>query len=319
MSKGEVDQQWLLIEKLLLEQTKEQRRARRWGVFFKCLAFVYVFVGLALFLPFLNVGLFAGAKDHVALVSIKGVIADDQEANANAIVAGLRRAFEAGDSKAVIVAINSPGGSPVQSGYVYDEIVRLRSLYPEKKVYAVISDIGASGAYYIAAAADEIYADKASLVGSIGVITSGFGFVGLLEKLGIDRRLYTAGENKALLDPFVPRQESQTQFWQEVLAITHKQFVAAVKKGRGNRLARDPKLFSGLIWPGEQALSLGLIDGLGSAGYVAREVVGVDELVDYSQRKSPLARFATKFGMSFAEGAVVELGESMQKSSYQLR
>ncbi|KZZ33060.1 S49 family peptidase, partial [Oleiphilus sp. HI0086] len=219
---------------------------------------------------------------YTALVNLEGVIASGEEANADFLVTGLRAAFEAEGTQAVVLRINSPGGSPVQSGYVYDEIKRLRGLYPETPLYAVISDIGASGAYYIAAAADKIYADKASLVGSIGVVASGFGFVDTMKKLGVERRLYTAGAHKGFLDPFSDEKGDEVEFWESVLNTTHQQFIAKVKEGRGERLKVDEEIFSGLIWSGEQALEKGLVDGLGSAGYVAREVVGAEEIIDFT-------------------------------------
>lgn len=294
------DKEWQLIEKLLMQQNKESRRARRWGIFFKLLTFGYLFVILFLFtLPNWMgdkpVGL-GGA--HTALVDINGVISDQDIANADTIVTGLRDAFEDVNTKGVVLRINSPGGSPVQAGYVYDEIMRLKNLYSNIKVYAVISDIGASGAYYIAAAADEIYADKASLVGSIGVISSSFGFVDALDKLGIERRVFTAGESKAFLDPFSPMKEKDKDFWQGVLSVTHKQFIDQVKKGRGDRLKSDDKVFSGLIWTGEQALEIGLIDGLGSTGFVAREVIGEENIVDFTLKRSPFEEFADRLGIA---------------------
>ncbi|CAH0990117.1 hypothetical protein SIN8267_00202 [Sinobacterium norvegicum] len=310
--------QWSLLEKLLLEQTAEQKKTRRWGVFFKVLVFVYIFAGLAVLYPRIQPSLSVG-EEHVALVRVDGVIAADKPASANKIVTGLRRAFEAESSKAVIVAINSPGGSPVQSGYVYDEIVRLRELYPDKPVYAVIADLGASGGYYIASAADEIYANRASLVGSIGVVSAGFGFVGLMDKIGVDRRTYTAGRNKSLLDPFQPPKAEDKVFWQQVLDTTHGQFVAAVKQGRGDRLVVSDDLFTGLIWSGEQALSLGLIDGLGSSGYVARDVVGFEEIVDYSDKGSPFAQLLSGLGMSVGLGMAEAMVESSQYGGLQLR
>jgi protease-4 len=238
----------------------------------------------------------------VALVSLDGVIAADAPANANTVVAGLRDAFADGSSKAVILSINSPGGSPVQSGYINDEIYRLKALYPEKKLYAVIADLGASGGYYVASAADEIYADKASLVGSIGVISAGFGFEKLIEKMGVERRIYSAGESKAFLDSFSAEKERDVTFWQSVLAETHAQFIEVVKAGRGERLINDPAIFSGLIWTGEGALAKGLIDGLGSAGYVAREVIGVEDVIDYTVEPNPFEQFAKRIGTYFALG-----------------
>ena len=231
-------------------------------------------------------------------MNLKGVIADGEEANADFLVTGLRAAFEDVGVQAVILRINSPGGSPVQSGYVYDEIKRLRSLHPEKPLYAVISDIGASGAYYIAAAADQIYADKASLVGSIGVVASGFGFVDTLEKLGVERRLYTSGDHKGFLDPFSDEKPKEVAFWKSVLGNTHEQFISKVKEGRGDRLKVNDDVFSGLIWNGEQALEMGLIDGLGSAGFVAREVVGAEEIVDFTPRPDPFERLTKTLGIA---------------------
>ena len=231
-----------------------------------------------------------------------GVIAADQEASADNIIGSLRDAFDADEALGVILRINSPGGSPVQSGYIFDEIRRLKETRPDFPVYAVIMDLGASGAYYIAAAADEIYADKASLVGSIGVIGSGFGFVDTMEKLGVERRLYTSGEHKAFLDPFSPQNEEEKEFWQGVLKVTHKQFISQVKLGRGERLNETPDMFSGLVWTGEQAVDMGLVDGLSSSSQIARDVLGTDELVSYTYRPDPFAKFVEKFGMSFGQG-----------------
>ncbi|MGX5219025.1 MULTISPECIES: signal peptide peptidase SppA [Pseudomonas] len=302
---------WKLLEKTLLAGVQEQRRSRRWGIFFKLLTFIYLFGALVLFSPMLKLGK-AGEVGgaHTALIEVRGVIADKEAASADNIVGSLRAAFEDENTKGVILRINSPGGSPVQSGYIYDEIKRLRGEHPDIKLYAVISDIGASGAYYIASAADQIYADKASLVGSIGVTAASFGFVGLMDKLGVDRRVYTSGEHKAFLDPFQPPKAEETEFWQGVLDTTHQQFIDSVKKGRGDRLkvAENPELFSGLVWSGEQALKLGLIDGLGSTSYVARDVIGQKELVDFTVQDSPLDRFAKKLGASVAENIALWMG-----------
>ncbi|MCI0997323.1 S49 family peptidase, partial [Pseudomonas corrugata] len=247
---------------------------------------------------------------YTAVIDIEGMIADKEAASADNIIGSLRAAFEDSKVKGVVLRINSPGGSPVQAGYVYDEIVRLRAAHPDIKVYAVIADLGASGAYYIASAADQVYADKASLVGSIGVTAAGYGFVETLDKLGIERRVYTAGEHKSFLDPFQPQKPEETAFWQGVLDTTHKQFIASVKKGRGDRLKdkEHPELFSGLVWSGEQALSLGLIDGLGSASSVARDVIGEKELVDFTVEESPLDRFSKKLGASIAERLAMWMG-----------
>ena len=301
--------EWRLIERAFMGLQKEQRSARRWGIFFKLLTFGYLFVILGVFLFADSFAPDADdAGEHTAVVQVKGPIADGEEASADAIIHALRKAFKADDAKAVILRINSPGGSPVQSGYVYDEVKRLRALHPEKKVYAVIMDIGASGAYYIAASADEIYADKASLVGSIGVISSGFGFVDLMEKVGVERRTFTAGDNKALLDPFSPLQDKERQFWQSVLNTTHQQFIEQVKLGRGDRIKDDTKLYSGLVWTGEQAVELGLIDGLGSSSHVARQIVGAEKLVDYTPQGTPLEQIIDQLGVSFAKGMSAQLG-----------
>jgi protease-4 len=234
------------------------------------------------------------------VVEIKGEIASDSEASAENIVAALRSAFDDEGAQAVVLLINSPGGSPVQAGIINDEITRLKGLH-DKKVYAVVEETCASAAYYIAAAADNIYVDKASLVGSIGVLMDGFGFTGLMEKLGIERRLMTAGD-KGLLDPFSPQDESQRQFMQNLLAQIHTQFIDVVKKGRGDRLKETPETFSGLVWNGQQAVALGLADGLGNLDYVAREIVKAEELVDYTRRENVGLRLAKRFGASIGEG-----------------
>ncbi|MCK9799654.1 signal peptide peptidase SppA [Pseudomonas sp. MAFF 302030] len=310
-AEGGDDKSWKLLEKTLLAGVQEQRRSRRWGIFFKLLTFVYLFGALLLFTPLMDMEKSAGrGASYTALIEVTGVIADKESASADNIVGSLRTAFEDPKVKAVVLRINSPGGSPVQSGYVYDEIRRLRALHKDTKVYAVISDLGASGAYYIASAADEIYADKASLVGSIGVTAAGYGFVGTMEKLGVERRTYTSGEHKSFLDPFQPQKAEETQFWQGVLDTTHRQFIASVKQGRGDRLKdKDhPELFSGLVWSGEQALQLGLIDGLGSASSIARDVVGEKELVDFTVQESPFDRFSKKLGASVAEQLAMWMG-----------
>ncbi|MFI7858145.1 S49 family peptidase [Pseudomonas promysalinigenes] len=302
---------WKLLEKTLLAGVQEQRRARRWGIFFKLLTFVYLFGILVLFTPLMDMDAAATRSgNHTALVEVRGVIADQEAASADNLIKSLREAFKDPKTKAVVMRINSPGGSPVQAGYVYDEIRRLRAEHPDTKLYAVITDLGASGAYYIASAADEIYADKASLVGSIGVTAAGYGFVGAMEKLGVERRSYTAGEHKAFLDPFSPEKPDERAFWQGVLNTTHQQFIAMVKQGRGDRLKdkEHPELFSGLIWSGEQAKSLGLVDGLGSASYVAREVVGEKDLVDYTVQESPFDRFSKRIGASVAEHLAMWMG-----------
>lgn len=308
---GGDDKSWRLLEKAVLAGVQEQRRARRWGIFFKLLTFLYLFGALLMFSPLFDLQKTAArGETHTALVEVRGMIADNEAASADNIVSSLRAAFEDPKTKGVVLRINSPGGSPVQSGYIYDEIRRLRGEHPDTKVYAVITDLGASGAYYIASAADEIYADKASLVGSIGVTAASFGFVELMGKLGVERRVYTSGEHKAFLDPFQPQKDDETRFWQGVLDTTHRQFIESVKKGRGDRLKVDghPELFSGLVWSGEQALELGLVDKLGSTSYVAREVIGAKEIVDYTKQDTPFDRFAKRLGASMAEQLAMWMG-----------
>jgi protease-4 len=277
---------------------KEQRRARRWGIFFKLFFVVYLIIFLIAFVGSKNANNLMSGERHTALVELVGVIADDENASANNIVSGLRAAFENENSAAVILSINSPGGSPVQSAYINSEIKRLREMYPAKPIYAVVSDICASGGVYVAVAADKIFANESSIVGSIGVRMDGFGFEGTIEKLGIERRLLTAGEHKAVLDPFSPENPIEKQHVQTMLNEIHQEFINVVKEGRGERLADDPKLFTGLFWTGVKAMELGLIDGLGSAGYVAREVVGVEDIVDYSYKEDFFQRFAGRIGSS---------------------
>ena len=287
------DKQWQLLEKILLQSLREQRLARRWGIVFKGLFFVYILGALALVAPFWPSGGW-GEEEHVAVVQVSGVISEREKASAGAMIRGLKEAFDS-EALAVVLAINSPGGSPVQADQVFREIQRLRG-ESEKPVYAVINDIGASGAYYIAAAADEIYADKASLVGSIGVISAGFGFVDVMEKLGVERRVFTAGSHKAMLDAFSPLSVDEEVFWHGVLEKTHQQFVARVKQGRGDRLADNDEIFSGLIWSGEQALELGLIDGFSSVRELARDRFDTEDIIDYTPRRPPLERLMSSFG-----------------------
>lgn len=311
---------WELVASIAQTALDEQKKSRRWGIFFKLLTFAYISVVFAgvYFQNKESVSNMGVTTPHTAIVEINGAIADDQDASANNIVSGLRAAFESEGSKAVMMVINSPGGSPVQAGYVYDEINRLRDLHPEKKVYAVIKDLCASGGYYIASAADEIYADKASLVGSIGVTAASFGFVDLMDKVGVERRNFTSGENKSFLDPFSPLKNDEKLFWENVLKTTHEQFVNVVKEGRGDKLTTDVDLFSGLIWTGEQSLDLGLIDGLGSPGAVARDVIGQEEIKNYTPRLSPFEEFTRRFGASIGVGVAKVLGLS-SNSPVQLR
>ncbi|QMU60716.1 MAG: S49 family peptidase [Gammaproteobacteria bacterium] len=285
---------------------KEQRRARKWGIFFKLLGFAYVSIFLVtLMAPYFSN--FSAKTQHTALVELAGVIADGEEASADNIVSGLRAAFENNNSAAVILRINSPGGSPVQASYINREITRLREMHPEKPIYAVVTDICASGGVFAAVATDKIYADKASIVGSIGVRMDGFGFVDAMEKLGVERRLMTAGEHKGLLDPFQPENEFEKQHIQSLLDEIHQQFIDVVVEGRGDKLAKDKNMFSGLFWTGEQALELGLVDGFGSASYVAREVVGVEDIQDYTFREDIFQRFAKRLGTAMVEPVIKAL------------
>ncbi len=289
-----------LITKLTMGALTEQRRARRWGIFFKLFMVAYVLVFLLLLIPKTDGGI-GGTKKHTALIDVRGVIAADAEASADNIISGLRDAFKNKHAAGVILRINSPGGSPVQSGYVSDEIKRLRKLHPKVPLYAVITDVCASGGYYIAAAADEIYADKASMVGSIGVLMSTFGFVDAMEKLGVERRLLTAGENKGFLDPFSPMKENDIDHVQSMLGNIHQQFIDTVKAGRGDRLKESKGLFTGLVWTGEQGLEMGLVDALGSSSYVAREIIGEEHIVDYTYQPDPIERFADRLGIVMAK------------------
>lgn len=285
-----------LVE-LAFSSLKEQRRARRWGIFFKLLTFAYLTILLVFLLDFEYEDTGKG-EEHTALVEIEGVIFTGEEAGADNVVSGLRSAFEDSDTKGVIVRINSPGGSPVQAGYIHDEILRLRKKYPDIPLYAVIADIAASGGYYVAAAADKVYADEASIVGSIGVRMDSFGFVQAIEKLGIERRLMTAGDNKALMDPFLPQKPEETAHIQGLLEKIHAQFIEVVKKGRGNRLTDEDKLFSGLVWSGEESIKLGLVDALGSAGFVSREVIDAERIKDFTKERDWLERFADRIGVA---------------------
>lgn len=293
-----------VIERLAFSALREQRRARRWGIFFKLLMFAYLIVLFISYMPgdWSGDGLSQGR--HTALVDVRGVIADNEAANAESIISGLRAAFENKNTAGVILRVNSPGGSPVQAGYVNDEIFSLRKKYPKIPVYAVITDICASGGYYIASAADKIYADKASVVGSIGVLMNGFGFVETMKKLGVERRLITAGKHKGFMDPFSPLKASDRKYIHQMLDDIHRQFIATVRKGRGDRLQENDTLFSGLVWTGEQGIKLGLVDALGSTDYVARKVIGAAKIVNYTRRRPYLERLAERLGT----GATQALG-----------
>jgi protease-4 len=288
-----------VIEKLALEAVKEQRRARRWGIFFKLLAFGYVAFIIMLALDWRGEDGLSSGK-HSALVDMTGVIEARGEASADRIAAALQNAFKDRNTQGVILRINSPGGSPVQAGVIYDEIRRLRAVYPDIPIYTVVEDVCASGGYYVAAATDRIYVDKASIVGSIGVIMNGWGFTKVIDKLGVERRVLTAGENKAFLDPFLPLDEKHRQHAQGMLGEIHQQFVEQVKKGRGKRLKESAELFSGLMWTGAKSVELGLTDALGSVDYVAREVIKAESIVDFTQKENIAERFAKRLGAGVA-------------------
>lgn len=294
------------LERLAREFLQDRQRDRRWRVFFRLMwVGLFALFVLASFMSKPQGGA-AHSGPHTAVVEVRGEISGDTEANAELLVAALKSAFEERQAKAVVLRINSPGGSPVQAGIVYDEIQRLKKLH-DKKVYAVVEEMCASGAYYIAAAADEIYTDKASIVGSIGVLMNGFGFTGLMDKVGVDRRLMTAGENKAMGDPFSPVNEKHKAYTQVMLDQIHAQFIKVVKEGRGSRLKESPEVFSGMYWNGEQAVSMGLADHLGNIDHVAREVVKAEKLVDYTPKDNVAERLAKRFGASLGAGAIQAL------------
>ncbi len=290
------------LEKLAFAALTEQRLARRWRNFVR-LAWLAFFIVIAWAVIVRSGPAKDSAAPHTALVEIKGEIASGAEASAELIVAALRGAFEDEAAQAVVLLINSPGGSPVQAGIINDEIKRLK-LKHKKPTYAVVEESCASAAYYIAVAADKIFVDKASIVGSIGVLMDGFGFTGLMDKLGVERRLMTAGENKGFLDPFSPQTERQRAFAQTMLDQIHKQFIDVVKAGRGSRLKETPETFSGLFWSGQQAIELGLADQLGNLDFVAREIVKAEEIVDYTRRENVAERLVKRFGAAMGEGAV---------------
>ena len=290
------------LEKLAFAALNEQKATRRWKTFVR-LSWLAFFI--ALVWMFLHRGTSAtdATTPHTAVIEIKGEIAAGADASAEFVNAALKAAFEDEGSKAIVLLINSPGGSPVQAGMMNDEIRRLKAKY-KKPVYAVVEETCASAAYYIAVAADQIFVDKASIVGSIGVLMDGFGFTGLMDKLGVERRLLTAGENKGFLDPFSAQTEKQRAFAQAMLNQIHQQFITVVKTGRGTRLKETPEMFSGLFWTGQQAIELGLADQLGTLEYVAREVVKTEEVIDYTRRENVAERLAKKFGAAMGEGAM---------------
>ncbi|MEC4749463.1 signal peptide peptidase SppA [Methylomicrobium sp. Wu6] len=306
---GDTGWERAVIEKVALAAIEEQAKARRWGIVFKSASFLYltVLIGIAVF-PSLKKDIGSGDKEHTAVIDVVGMIAEDKAANADTIIKSLRKAVKDENTKGVILHANSPGGSPVQSNYVYEEIRKIKKEYPKTPIYAVVGDICASGCYYIASASDKIFVSQASLIGSIGVIMDGFGFVDTMQKFGVERRVLTAGTHKAMLDPFSPRKDDETQFMQRLLEQVHQQFIKAVKDGRGNRLKESPELFSGLIWTGEEGVKLGIADAYGNDDSVAKDIIGANKLVDFTEQESLLDRMAGKLGASFvhAIGSVAQ-------------
>ncbi len=296
------------IERLLFATLREQRRARRWSIFFRLLSFAIVVLALVLASGWFARDARLPAGRHTALVELRGVIAAEGDASADDLIDALKSAFDDSNTAAVVLRVNSPGGSPVQAGIIHDAILHLREEHPGTPLYAVVEDICASGGYYVAAAADRIYVDKASLVGSIGVLIESFGFTGAMDKLGIERRLLTAGENKGFLDPFSPLPEEQREHAQRMLGEIHRQFIDVVRKGRGDRLKETPEMFSGLVWTGERSIELGLADATGSLESVARDVVKAERVVDFSPRRNVLDRITRRLGTAAGEAMARTLG-----------
>ncbi len=295
-----------LVTKLATAALKEQRRARLWGIFFKLLTFAYITFILLLAVDWKGRAELASGKKHTAMVELSGLITPGGDASAEKINTALQAAFKDKNTQGVVIRINSPGGSPVQSQTIYDEMRRLRKKYPDVPLYAVVEDICASGGYFVAAGADRIYVSKSSVVGSIGVLMNGFGFTGLMDKLGIDRRLVTAGENKGMLDPFSPVQQRDVEHARKLVGDIHQQFIAVVREGRGKRLKETPDMFSGLIWTGQMSIELGLADALGSLESVARDVIKAEDIVDFTQKEGLAEKVAKRFGAGVA-GALAEL------------
>jgi protease-4 len=300
-----------LVTRLATAALKEQRRTRIWGIFFKLLTFAYITVILLLAFDVHGPAEMTGGRKHTAMVEVNGLIAPGTDASAERINGALAAAFKDANTKGVVVRINSPGGSPVQAQTIYDEMRRLRKQHPEIPLYAVVEDVCASGGYFIAAGADRIYVGKASIVGSIGVLMNGFGFTGLMEKLGVERRLITSGENKGMLDPFSPVQEGDVRHIKQMMGDIHQQFIAVVREGRGKRLKETPDMFSGLIWTGQKSIDLGLADAVGSLDYVAREVVKAEQIVDFTRKESLAEKLAGRFGA----GAVSALAQAILRAS----
>jgi protease-4 len=288
-----------LVTKLATAALKEQRRARLWGIFFKLLTFAYITLILLMAIDWESADV-GGGKKHTAMVEVNGLIAPGTDASAEKITTALQAAFKDKNTQGVVVRCNSPGGSPVQAQTIYDEMKRLRKKYPEIPLYAVVEDVCASGGYFVAVGADRIFVGKASIVGSIGVLMNGFGFTGLMDKLGIERRLITAGENKGMLDPFSPLDDKDKEHVKTLMGDIHQQFIGVVREGRGKRLKESPEIFSGLIWTGSRSVELGLADGFGSLEYVAREVIKAEEIRDYTITEGIAEKFARRFGAAAA-------------------
>ena len=302
------------LEKLAFAALDEQKAGRRWGIFFKTLGFIYLAVVL---LAVVDWGADAEHQErHTAMVSLNGVIQSKGEANAEKLMAALQSAFEEKNSVGVVLRINSPGGSPVQAGMINDEIRRLRAKYPDKPLYAVVEDMCASGGYYVAVAADKIYVNKSSIVGSIGVLMDGFGFTGTMDKVGVERRLLTAGANKGFLDPFSPQAETHKTHAQSMLNDIHQQFIDVVKTGRGNRLKETPEMFSGLMWTGVQSVQLGLADEFGSVDSVARDVIKAEKVLDYSLKDNIAERFAKRLGAGAVNGLWSSFFETQMSANF---
>ncbi len=289
-----------VLEKLAMSAIQEQRRARHWGIFFKVLTLGYLFLILFLVMGWAGGKVDGSLGKHTALIELNGVISADSNANADNLIGSLQDAFKDKNTAAVLIRCNSPGGSPVQAGLVNDEMRRLRGQHPEIPLYVVVEDMCASGGYYIAAGADKIYVNKASIVGSIGVLMDGFGFTGTMQKLGVERRLMTAGENKGFMDPFSPRNPKHEEFTKKMLGEIHSQFIEVVKQGRGKRLKETPEMFSGLFWSGDKAIKMGLADDIGSVDSVARDIVKVENIVDFTTHEGFADRIAKKFGAGVA-------------------
>jgi protease-4 len=300
------------LEKLVLATVNENRAARRWSIFFRLLYLAIAFVAVWAYFDFDFSGSDIDVGRHTALIEIDGDIDAEGPGSANNVIPSLNKAFMDKGSAGIVLRINSPGGSPVQAGIIVDEINRLKKGYPDKPVYVVVDEICASGGYYIAAAADKIYVNKASIVGSVGVLMDGFGFTGLMDKLGVERRLLTAGENKGFMDPFSPQSAKHKQYAQQMLNEIHQQFIEVVRKGRGKRLKETPETFSGLFWTGARAVDMGLADGFGTVDTVARDVIKAEDVVDYTQREGLPERVLRKFGAAVGAGAVKALYHGAQ-------